>query len=145
MSDATVVVEAALKGGALITADLASGYDRDVFALPGRYNDEYSSGCNQLIKTNIAQSITSAEDLQYFMQWPEEMDVKEPSRVLNQDEFSSEEWAVISTIRKVGESIHIDELSWKSQIQIGQLATVLLNLEFRGIVNPIPGKKYKLN
>jgi DNA processing protein len=145
LSDATVVVEAALKGGALITADLASGYDREVFAVPGRYNDEYSKGCNQLIKTDIAQSITSAEDLQYFMQWPEEMDVKEPVRVLTQDEFSAEEWAVISTIKKVGDSIHIDELSWKSQIQIGQLATILLNLEFQGIVNSLPGKKYKLN
>ena len=145
LTDATVVVEAALKGGALITADLASGYDREVFAVPGRWNDSYSAGCNQLIKTHIAQAIFSAEDLQYYMQWPAG---DEPAAVkvsLDKEEFSEEEWTVIATIERAGKEIHIDELSWKSQIQIGQLATILLNLEFRGVVNSIPGKKYALN
>lgn len=145
MADATVVVEAAEKGGALITADLAAGYDREVFAVPGRWNDNFSMGCNKIIKNNLAQSITSAEDLEYYLQWPAEEEQSEPKPVLSREEFDNTEWTVISTIEKSGNEIHIDELSWKSQIQIGQLATILLNLEFKGIVNSLPGKKYSLN
>ena len=145
LSDATIVVEAALKGGALITADLASGYDREVFAVPGRSNDQYSAGCNALIKNNVAQLITSAEDLQYYMQWPEEAPLDEKPVIFTEDDFNEEEWAVISTIKKEGKELHIDDLTWKCKINSGQLATILLNLEFRGIVNSIPGKKYSLN
>jgi DNA processing protein len=145
LSDATVVIEAASKGGALITADLASGYDREVFAVPGRWNDDFSNGCNRIIKNNLAQSITSANDLEYYMQWPEGEDVSETKVSLSKEEFSDEEWTVISTINESGSGIHIDEISWKSQIQISQLANILLNLEFKGVVNCIPGKKYGLN
>lgn len=144
LSDATIVVEAAHKGGALITADLASGYDREVFAVPGRYKDEYSAGCNQLIKNNIAQMITSAEDLQYYMQWPEEDVPQPPELLLEEKDFNSEEWAVISILQKNGESLQIDDISWKSNINLGQLATILLNLEFKGIIQSMPGKKYAL-
>ncbi|MEN8248015.1 MAG: DNA-processing protein DprA [Bacteroidota bacterium] len=145
MADATVVVEAAEKGGALITADLAAGYDREVFAVPGRWNDLYSVGCNKIINNNLAQSITSAEDLQYYMQWPAEDEKTEIKPTLIKDDFDDQEWVVINTIENSDNEIHIDELSWKSQIQIGKLATILLNLEFKGIVNSIPGKKYSLN
>jgi DNA processing protein len=145
LCDATVVIEAAEKGGALITADLASGYDREVFAVPGRWNDDFSNGCNRIIKNNLAQSITSAIDLQYYMQWPEGEEASEIKVSLSKEEFNEEEWVVISTISNSSSAIHIDEISWKSQIQISQLASILLNLEFRGIVNCIPGKKYAIN
>ncbi|RLD23760.1 MAG: DNA-protecting protein DprA [Bacteroidetes bacterium] len=145
LADATVVVEAAKKGGALITADLASGYDREVFAIPGRWDDEFSVGCNHIIKNNMAQSITSAQDLEYYMQWTADEDPPVLNISLDKEDFSSQEWNVISTIKESGNDVHIDELSWKSQIQIGQLASILLNLEFRGIVNSIAGKKYTLN
>lgn len=145
LCDATIVIESAEKGGALITADLASGYDREVFAVPGRWNDDFSGGCNRIIKNNLAQSITSATDLQYYMQWPEGEEVSEVKVLLSREEFNKEEWVVISTINNSGSAVHIDEISWKSQIQISKLANILLNLEFRGIVNCIPGKKYALN
>jgi DNA processing protein len=145
LSDATVVIEAANKGGALITADLASGYDREVFAVPGRWNDDFSNGCNRIIKNNLAQSITSAKDLEYYMQWPEGEDAHEVKISLSKEEFDEQEWAVIGTINKSADGIHIDEISWRSQIQISKLASILLNLEFRGVVNCIPGKKYALN
>lgn len=145
LADATVVVEAALKGGALITADLASGYDREVFSVPGRWDDPYSAGCNQLIKNNIAQSIVSASDLEFYMQWPSDEVPVSVTPALAQEEFNELEWAVINTIKSSGKEMQIDELSWKSQIQISQLATILLNLEFRGVVNSLPGKKYALN
>ena len=145
LSDATVVIEAASKGGALITADLASGYDREVFAIPGRWNDDFSNGCNRIIKNNLAQSITCANDLEYYMQWSEGEKEVEAKVSLSKEDFNDDEWAVISTINNSNSGIHIDEISWKSQIQISQLASILLNLEFKGIVNCIPGKKYGLN
>ncbi len=147
LCDATLVVESAAKGGAMITAQLASGYNREVFAVPGRWHDELSAGCNMLIKNNTAQAIISAADLCYYMQWenPEIASEAQPVKHYSQEEFSQEEWTVISTIEATGSEIHIDELSWKSQIQISKLAGILLNLEFKGIVNALPGKKYSLN
>jgi DNA processing protein len=93
----------------------------------------------------MAQSITSAQDLEYYMQWTADEDQSEINIALSKDDFSLEEWNVISTMQESGNDVHIDELSWKSQIQIGQLASILLNLEFRGVVNSIAGKKYTLN
>jgi len=145
LTDATVVVEAGNKGGALITADLASGYDREVFAIPGRWNDKYSFGCNEIIKRNIAQSICSAKDLEYYMQWPIEDAFEEVAVTLDRAEFDEAEWTVINIIGQARAAMHIDDLSWQSKINASQLAAILLNLEFRGIVNSIPGKKYMLN
>ena len=145
LADATLVVEAANKGGALITADLASGYDREVFAVPGDINQATSQGCNDLIKKNVAQMITSAEDLSFYMQWEANGSLTASALpVLVSEEFSSEEWAVISTLQTNGKEMQIDELSWKSQTQISKLANILLNLEFNGTVNSLPGKKYAL-
>ena len=145
LADATLVVEAAEKGGALITADLASGYDREVFALPGDVNHVTSQGCNNLIKRNIAQMITSAEDLSYYLQWEANGTLAtESTPVLVSEEFTSEEWSIISTLQSNGKEMHIDELSWRSQTQISKLATILLNLEFGGTINSLPGKKYAL-
>ena len=146
LADATLVVEAATKGGALITADLASGYDRDVFAVPGRFNDEFSEGCNALIKNNIAQSITSAEDIQYYMQWPDKEVLEDIQPInLDQNEFTVDEWVVISALQKKDKGVHIDDLAWSSKIISGQLSNILLNLEFKGVVKVNPGKKYILN
>jgi DNA processing protein len=145
LTDATLVVEAAEKGGALITADLASGYDREVLALPGDITSPTSVGCNNLIKKNVAQMITSAEDLSFYLQWDTTglPSATMPS-VLAPEEFSKDEWAVISTLQANGLAMQIDELSWRSQTQISQLATILLNLEFKGTINSLPGKKYTL-
>lgn len=145
LTDATLVVEAGNKGGALITADLASGYDREVFAVPGRWNDSYSYGCNEIIKRNIAQSICSAQDIEYYMQWLVDDKVEEIKLTLDREEFDETEWTVIKTIGQTGAAMHIDDLSWQSKISASQLAAILLNLEFRGVVNSIPGKKYVLN
>lgn len=144
LSDATLVVEAAAKGGALITADLAADYDREVFALPGNVNHETSAGCNNLIKKNIAQLITSPEDLSFYLQWEQSAVGVESKKSFIEDEFSTEEWAVISTLLDNGQSLHIDEISWRSQTQISQLASILLSLEFKGLIDSLPGKKFAL-
>ncbi|MDH5603384.1 MAG: DNA-processing protein DprA [Cyclobacteriaceae bacterium] len=142
LSDATIVVEAAKKGGALITANIANSYNRDVFALPGNVINKYSEGCNNLIKSNNAHAITSISDLEYIMQWEKNDVVKNTS--IQFDVVDQEERAVIKVLHEAADSIPIDELSWRSQIAINRLASVLLNLEFRGFVISLPGKRYQL-
>ncbi|MCG8306063.1 MAG: DNA-processing protein DprA [Cytophagales bacterium] len=146
MSDVTIVVEAAAKGGALITAEIANSYNRDVFALPGDIGKNFSNGCNNLIKSNKAHLLTSVEDIEYIMNW-EPMSDPIPADDPSYDcsKFSREEKSVIDTLRSSSlDGILLDELSWRSQIPLNKLASVLLNLEFNGIVKTIPGKKYKL-
>ena len=144
LSDATIVVESGVKGGSLITADIANSYDRDVFAFPGRVNDSYSSGCNYLIKTNRASLIESVGDLEYLLGW--ESEEKKKPGVEQQKLFSDlsdDEQMIVDLIREYGE-LHIDLISMKSKITQGQVSAILLTLEFAGFIKTLPGKVYKL-
>ena len=145
MSHATLVVEAAETGGALITADLAQGYDREVFAIPGRPGDETSKGCNDLIRSQRAQLVTSAEDIRYYMQWTE--DAVPINKVpLDINKYPAEEQDILHALSSNADTeMHMDELCWTVQMQIGQVATILLNLELQGVVNSLPGNKYCLS
>jgi len=143
LSDVVVVVEAAAKGGALITAEYANNYHREVFAVPGQLNQTFSAGCNKIIRENKAQIYTSPKDLIETLNWDTPID--QPTRK-NQApplpvDVTDEESQVLSLLRQVT-SFHIDELSWQSQIPMGRLASLLLSLEFRGFVRSLPGKKY---
>lgn len=143
LSEATLVVEAGAKGGALITAHLARDYNREVFAIPGDLTKTYSEGCNYLIKNNVAQLVTSAKDIAYFLGWEDEKPTNNVKSItVKREDVTDEEWNVIQLLN--GNEVHIDELSWKSQIQMSRLATILLNLEFENIVVSLPGKKFKL-
>lgn len=141
LADATLVIEAGKKGGALITAYLARDYDRDVFAIPGNLENDLTVGCNNIIKNNVAQLISSAEDIAFYLGWEanSNLSAKKKNEIKQQD-VSEEEWSVVKLLN--GSELHIDEISWKSQIQVGKLATILLNLEFKNIVVSLPGKKY---
>jgi DNA processing protein len=144
LSDALVVVEAAEKGGALITAEIANSYNKDVFAFPGNVGTTYSSGCNNLIKTNRAHLITSVKDLEYIMNWSADTSAhpkKTPG--MNLDSFSDEEKLVLNLLLDKS-PLMIDELSWKTNIPVSQLASVLLTLEFNNIVKSLPGKQYAI-
>ncbi|MDF1674861.1 MAG: DNA-processing protein DprA [Vicingaceae bacterium] len=143
MSDLTIVVESSKKGGSLITADLANQYNRDVFALPGRLNDEYSEGCNWLIKTNKAALIQSAKDIEYIMGWQATTDKKTASQTKLFVELSDEE-KTIANILSVTDKMAIDNIALKSELPMSKTAALLLNLEFNGIVKSYPGKMYKL-
>ncbi len=145
MSDAVVVVEAAKKGGALITAEIANSYNKDVFCFPGNIDHKYSEGCNFLIKRNKAHLITGASDINYIMRWDENPSSKQVRRVPNKKDFNQEEWAVISLLLEHPEGLMIDEMAWRAQFQVSELAALLLNLEFKGHLRTLPGKKYKLN
>lgn len=144
MTEATIVIEASVKSGALITSELANSYDRDVFAVPGRLNDSTSSGCNRLIKTNKAALIESAQDVIQALNW----DIKEKKKPLAKkklfQELSNEEELLVGIIHEK-ESIHIDELSITCKYPMSKTSMLLLNLEFSGIVKSLPGKMYTLN
>lgn len=145
MSDLTIVVEAAEKGGALITAEIANSYNRDVFALPGDIDRKYSRGCNNLIKQNKANLITGIEDLEYIMNWEPRADhINSDEKYYDYSALSVEEKAVVDCLNSCREGIVIDELSWKAQVPLNKLASLLLHLEFSGIVKSLPGKKYRL-
>lgn len=144
MSDALIVVEAAKKGGALISANIAHSYDRPVFAVPGELGKPYSEGCNQLIKTLKANIYTSFNDVVEELSWDSENDTQERNNNQRFEALEGAEKKVVDTLMKNGQQMHIDQLSWQSEIPLNQLAGVLLQLEFSGLVKPLPGKEFQL-
>jgi DNA processing protein len=142
LADATIVVEATLKGGALITADIANSYDRDVYAFPGRVNDVYSEGCNFLIKTSRAALINHAKDFVYYMGW--DSTVSKPVKQIQLPLGLATEEQLIVGLLEIS-SLRIDELGIKLGLNQSKLAMYLLNLEMQGILISLPGKVYKLN
>jgi DNA processing protein len=145
--DALVVVEAASSGGALITAEIANSYNKDVFAVPGNIDQKYSEGCNNLIKSNKAHLLTNVKDLEYIMNWNiEENSGTNSNHQLQLDfsELDDKEIVVIKTLKEAGSELHIDELGWKTNLPINQIASILLNLEFKSFVKSLPGKKFRL-
>ena len=142
MADAALVVESGIKGGAIITANIAFSYSRDVFAVPGRVDDYFSKGCNFLIKSNKAALIQSAKDITDIMGWE---NVKKDIN-LQQElfvELTDDEQKLINILQESGEN-GIDELMAKSKIPVSKVSSCLLNLEFQGLVISLPGKRYKL-
>ncbi|MFY0592211.1 DNA-processing protein DprA [Roseivirga sp.] len=144
LSDALIVVEAAKKGGALITGNIAHGYDKPVFAVPGQLDKSNSEGCNQLIRNMKASIYTGFEDVIEAMNW--DLDNSEKLLVLTSklEKLTGREKTVVDTLLKNGQQMKIDELSWQSQIPLNQLASILLQLEFDGLIKPLPGKEYRL-
>ena len=141
MIDALVVVESAENGGAIITAALANGYNRDVFALPGDVKNPYAKGCHKLIKTQQAMLLEQADDLATVMGW------KETSRKKTQRELfvelNAEEKLIIKILSEHGE-MPVDELSGRSGLSPSIQAGTLLSLELQNLVLSLPGKRYKL-
>jgi DNA processing protein len=142
LCDALIVVEAADKGGALITADIANSYNKDVFAVPGNLGQKYSDGCNKLIKINKANLFTGVKDLEYIMNWSAPIDGMQTSLELTL--FEPEEQKVLTILKERNAPVMIDELSFKSDLPPSQLASLLLTLEFKNAVKSLPGKMYVL-
>lgn len=145
LSDLVIVVESASKGGALVTAEFANNYHRDVFAVPGMLGNKYSEGTNKLISSNKAQIFTKVEDLVNALNWDIAQNAN--SEIINNDidltTFTDEEAQVITLLR-LNKEMLIDDLSWQSNISLNRLASLLLNLEFQDIVKALPGKKFAL-
>ncbi len=144
LADAVVVVEASEKGGALITADLANGYNKDVFAVPGNVDQLYSQGCNNLIKSNRAHLLTNVDDLKQMMNWDETKEIIKKDMQLPSS-LCSEEGTILALLNQNVNEMHIDEISLKSQIPIHKLSSFLLKLELEGLIKLMPGKKYKVS
>jgi DNA processing protein len=142
LCDVLVVAETAEKGGAMITAEIANSYNKDVMALPGRIQDEYSKGCNKLIKTNKANIITCTEDLFYLMGWDQRKSIIPQQRVLPMD-LDKDELIVMNYIREKGRS-GIDDIAFELRVEQSPLALQLLEMEFKGLIRALPGKMYEL-
>ncbi len=143
LCDAIIVVEAAVTGGALITANIANTYNRDVFALPGRVNDTYSQGCNKLIKINKAHLIESVADLQYIMNWEPGKTNRNARQASLFVSLNPEEKEVASYL-KTNQDAGIDQVVAGVPYNLSKTSSILLSLEFKGVVKPLPGKKFHL-
>lgn len=146
--DAVIVIEAAKKGGALITADIAHSYSRDVFAVPGRLDDQYSEGCNNLIKINRAALITSAADVSYLMGWERAANLQNESvsKAIQKQLFvdlNVDEEALVKILEHNSKA-DIDSLAMDLQWPFTKLSSVLLGMEMKGLLKALPGKKYQL-
>lgn len=143
LSDVTVVVESAAAGGALITAHMAGGYNREVAAFPGRVNDSRSAGCNDLIRTNTAAMITKADDLLDLMNWSKSKKDKTVQKQLFIN-LSPEEQKIVDLLQ-AKDQVHADELFHSTGLSNSQLAATLLQLEMQGLIKTLPGKNYRMN
>lgn len=142
MAHATVVIETDMKGGSMITAELANSYNRDVFAVPGRPSDNKSAGCNWLIQTNRAQLLRSADDIVQGMGWNEApKQTPKPQRELFV-QLSPDETTLMDVLKEEG-ALHIDELQYRCRLSGTALAAALLNLELKGLVRTLAGKRYE--
>ncbi|MEO6187621.1 MAG: DNA-processing protein DprA [Ginsengibacter sp.] len=144
ISDAIIVVETGIKGGSLITAELANGYNKDVFAFPGRVNDTKSEGCNYLIRNNKAALITSGDDLLENMGWKVSKKPKAKKQKELFIELTPDEKVVVEILQSQ-EQVHIDEIYFKSKLNSSSVAAALLMLEMQNVVISMPGKMYKLS
>lgn len=143
ISDAIVVVEAAKKGGALITAEIANGYNRDVFAVPGRLEDIYSEGCNKLIKAHKAALITGIEDLSYLLGWEKNENIRQEQTLFVS--LTEPEQQIFDTLNSaVDKQLALDVLCFKLKMPVGKILSTLMGLELKGLVKNYPGKLYAL-
>ena len=141
LSDATIVVESGIKGGALITADIANSYNRDVFAVPGRPDDQWSSGCNSLIRSNKAFLAECSDDIEYFLSWKPEKSKPAIQRTLF-SELDETEKIIFELLAKQGE-LTIDTICRLLNIPVYKLSSQLLQMEFKGLLKCSPGNLYR--
>lgn len=141
ISEATIVIESAEKGGSLITANFANDYNRDVFAVPGRSTDKFSQGCNNLIKTQKANLLTSAADLIYMLNW----ELKKESNSIQKQLFvllDAQEQLIYDFLQSSGMEV-MDIIALECSLPIYKLSGILLNMELKGVIRPLPGKLFE--
>jgi DNA processing protein len=141
MTEATIVIESADRGGSLITANIANDYNRDVFAVPGRVTDKYSQGCNNLIKTQKAHVLTSAADLVYILNWDIQPKAKPVQKQLFVD-LEPDEQKVYDFLLRRGKEL-MDIIALQCDFPIYRISGLLLNMELKGVIRPLPGKLFE--
>lgn len=143
ISEATIVIESAEKGGSLVTANLANDYNRDVFAVPGRTTDKYSQGCNNLIKTQRANLLTSAADLVYILNWELQRETQKTVQKQLFISLTEEEQKIYDYLQKMGKEM-MDIIALECDFPIYRISSILLNMELKGVVRPLPGKMFEV-
>jgi len=141
MTEATIVIESADKGGSLITANFANDYNRDVFAVPGRVTDTYSKGCNNLIKMQKANVLTNAADLIYMLNW----DIENKSKTIQKQlfvELEEDEQLIYEYLLKNGKEL-LDTIALQCNFPIYKISGILINMELKGVIRPLPGKLFE--
>lgn len=141
MTDAVIVIESQAKGGSIITADLANGYNRDVFAVPGKPGDKLSEGCNKLIKSNRAALLESAKDIEYLLGWEAEENKTTVQHQLFQELTENE--LAIKKVLEDNSLMSIDRISLLAELSMSNTNAALLSLEFKGLVKAKPGKLFE--
>ncbi len=142
MSEATVVIESAVKGGSLVTADIANSYSREVFAVPGRTSDSQSEGCNNLIKSQQARLLTCAADIVYMLGWKLDNTKVRPQQTELFAVLTKEEEKVYEYLKEKNKEL-LDSIALQCHIPTHKAVTILLNLELKGVVRPLPGKLFQ--
>jgi DNA processing protein len=142
LCDAVIVIESAVNGGALITAEIANNYNREVFCIPGNIGEKFSAGCNYFIRMNKASLIENAEDIASALQW-KDMKTSVPKQKEIFIELDENEKKITDALRET-DGLHVDALSKQTMLFGSELAVSLLNLEFKGVVKSLPGKVYRL-
>jgi len=142
LADATIIVESAEKGGALVTADIANSYNRDVFAFPGRSTDIFSKGCNKIIKLNEAVLVENQTDIEKAMNWDVKANTPKYVQTSMFVEFIPEEQKLVNLLKE-GDRF-VDEITMETQMPMSKVSALLLGLEFKGIITSLPGKMYRL-
>ena len=146
MTEATIVIESAEKGGSLITANLANDYNRDVFAVPGRTSDKFSQGCNNLIKTQRANLLTSAADIMYILNWEIASKDQNDNKVIQKQLFitlENDEQKIYDYLLKSGKQV-LDIIALECDFPVFKISSVLLNMELKGVIRPLPGKLFEV-
>lgn len=144
ISEATIVIESASRGGSLVTAELANSYHREVFAVPGRIGDKQSAGCNHLIKTHQAQLLTSVSDLVYLLNWNTAETPKKPIQKQLFVELNAEEKKIITYLEQKQKQ-HIDQIALQCNLSLQQAVSLLFTLEMKGLIVAFPGKIYGIS
>lgn len=142
LSKATIIIESAKKGGSLVTADIANSYNRDVFAVPGRTSDVYSQGCNNLIKNHQAHLLSSAEDIVKMLNWDIPSNPK-PKQVQLFVDLDETEQKIYDYLQQNGKQL-LDVIALDCEIPTYQLSSVLVTMELKGVVKPLPGKLFEV-
>jgi DNA processing protein len=142
LSEATIVIESAEKGGSLVTADIANSYNREVFAVPGRITDIQSVGCNNLIKLQRAHLLSKAEDVPYILNWKLQGEEKPVQKQLFV-ELETDEKVIYNFLRDNGKEL-LDLIALKCNMPTFRVASILLNMELKGVVRPLPGKQFEI-
>ncbi len=143
ISEATIVIESAEKGGALITAYMAGGYNRDVFAVPGRTTDVFSFGCHTLLKTQRAHILTEAADLVYMLNWDIE---KVTEKAVQQQLFVAlepDEQRIYDFLSQNGREL-LDLIALNCELPVHKVSSLLLRMELKGVIRPLPGKLFEI-